>query len=112
MIDNDTHDRSIEPQEENPEKITPIRCFTGASISAGLAVVAYLLTKSVILTYTTIPIKFNNQMAMTIASTVRTLIMGITTMATFLFVMVTVGLGALGIKLIIDNGKIDKESSM
>ncbi len=103
MTDNDIKDRSIEPQEENQEKITPFRCFTGASISAGLAVAAYLLTKSVILTYSTIPIKFNNQMATSIASTVRTLIMGITTMATFLFVMVTVGLVALGIKLIIDN---------
>jgi hypothetical protein len=108
MTDNDTNDRSIEQPQENQEKITPFRCFTGASISAGLAVAAYLLTKSVILTYTTMPIKFNNQMAMSIASTVRTLIMGITTMATFLFVMVTVGLVALGIKLIIDNSKTVK----
>ncbi|MGI0481183.1 DUF3082 domain-containing protein [Geminocystis sp. CENA526] len=104
MTDSDTNDRSIE-QEENQEKITPFRCFTGASISGGLAVGAYLLTKSVISTYSTMPIKFNNQMAMSIASTVRTLIMGITTMATFLFLMVTVGLIALGIKLIIDNYK-------
>ncbi|BAQ64059.1 DUF3082 domain-containing protein [Geminocystis sp. NIES-3709] len=106
MSDTETKDKSIIVTEENKQQITPIRCFTGASISGALAIAAYLLTKSVILTYTTMPIKFNNQMAASIASSVRTLIMGVTTMATFLFLMVTVGLIGLGIKLIIDNSKI------
>ena len=51
------------------------------------------------------PINFNNPMAIRIASTVRTLVMGLTIMATFLFSMVTVGLIALGIKLILDENK-------
>lgn len=87
-------------EEGTENKITPWRCFSGSAISAGLAFFAYLLTKSVILTYTDMPIKFNNPMAQSIASTVRTLVMGITIMATFLFIMVTIGLLALGIKLI------------
>ncbi len=97
---------NTEKTEEEKQKITPFRCFTGASISAGLAVAAYLLTKSVILTYVNMPIKFNNQMAASIASTVRTLIMGLTTMATFLFLMVTIGLFALGIKLFIEEKRV------
>ncbi|PHV62604.1 DUF3082 domain-containing protein [Cyanobacterium aponinum] len=76
--------------------------MTGSAISGGLAVAAYLLTKSVILTYVNMPIKFNNPLAANIASTVRTLIMGVTTMATFLFLMVAVGLFALGVKRFIE----------
>lgn len=108
MSDTETKEKLANNSQEEKEKITPMRCFTGGSISGGLAVAAYLLTKSVILTYSTMPIKFNNPMAIRIAATVRTLIMGITTMATFVFLMVTVGLVALGIKLIIENLKTVK----
>lgn len=93
-------------QTEDKE-ITPLRCFTGGGISGALAVGAYLLTKSVIQTYMDLPITFDNPMTVRIASTVRTLMMGITTMATFVFVMVTVGLTALGIQLIIKSQRIN-----
>ncbi len=83
-----------------------MRCFSGGAISGGLAIGAYLLSKSVILTYADMPIKFNNPMAQSIASTVRTLVMGVTVMATFLFAMVTIGLLALGIKLIFTGGEV------
>lgn len=106
MTDREKKPLNTEKTEEEKEKITPFRCFTGGSISGGLAVAAYLLTKSVVLTYVNMPIKFNNQIAANIASTVRTLIMGLTTMATFLFLMVTIGLFALGIKLFIEEKKI------
>ena len=88
---------------DDQEKITPFRCFSGSAISGVLGFGAYLLTKSIVVTYTTMPIKFNNPMAIRIATTVRTLIMGLTIMATFLFAMVTIGLIALGIKLILEN---------
>lgn len=101
---------TINQQEDNNEdtanQITPLRCFSGAAISGGLSVGSYFLAKSVILTYVDMPIKFNNPMAANIASTVRTLIMGITTLATFLFLMVTIGLFALGIKLIFTNNEV------
>lgn len=90
------------------DKITPMRCFSGSAISGVLGFAAYLLTKSVIVTYTTMPIKFNNPMAIRIATTVRTLMMGLTIMATFLFGMVTIGLIALGIKLILDERKANQ----
>jgi hypothetical protein len=108
MSDTDTKDKPTTVTQEDREKITPMRCFTGGSISGVLAIAAYFLTKSVVLTYSTMPIKFNNPMAIRIASSVRTLIMGVTTMATFVFLMVTVGLMALGIKLMIENMKAVK----
>ncbi|WP_330202401.1 DUF3082 domain-containing protein [Cyanobacterium sp. Dongsha4] len=102
MTDNEKKEPIIPSPEVEQEKITPLRCMTGSAISGGLAVAAYLLTKSVILTYVNMPIKFNNPLAANIASTVRTLIMGVTTMATFLFLMVAVGLFALGVKRFIE----------
>jgi hypothetical protein len=116
MSDSDNQEKSVNAeqtssvQESNEEKITPIRCFTGGAISGGLGFGAYLLSKAIILTYTTMPINFHNQLAVRIATTVRTLVMGLTVMATFLFGMVTVGLVALGIKLIIDNRKVNLKS--
>lgn len=106
MTDKEKPPINRKKKEEEKEKLTPFRCFTGASISGALAFVAYLLTKSVVLTYVNMPIKFNNQIAVSIASTVRTLIMGLTTMATFLFLMVTIGLFALGIKLFIEEKRV------
>ena len=94
--------------DSDQEKITPFRCFSGSAISGVLGFGAYLLTKSIVVTYTTMPIKFNNPMAIRIATTVRTLIMGLTIMATFLFAMVTVGLIALGIKLILENNSTEQ----
>jgi hypothetical protein len=104
LKENQTTTATSEEDHSNSaqNQITPLRCFTGGLISGGLAVASYLLTKSVILTYADMPIKFNNPMAANIASTVRTLIMGITTLATFVFLMVTIGLWALGIKLIFE----------
>ncbi|MBE9221280.1 DUF3082 domain-containing protein [Cyanobacterium stanieri LEGE 03274] len=112
MNDSEKQENKINSSENQSldKPITPFRCFMGASISGALAIAAYLLTKSIVETYAGIPISFDNPMAARIASTVRTLIMGITTMATFVFVMVTVGLFALGIQLIFKKSNSTPES--
>ena len=119
MADNQSEQKEVTTKEvttkevvtstDNQEnKITPMRCFTGGAISGVLVWGSYLLTKSIVFTYATTPIKFNNPIAVNIASTVRTLIMGITTLATFIFLMVTIGLLALGVKLIIEGKKLNQ----
>jgi hypothetical protein len=85
-------------EEEKP--VTPLRCFTGASISGVLAIAASKLMISMAQTYATKPINFTNPIAVNIASAVRTLVVGITALATGIFTMVTLGLCALAIKLI------------
>ena len=105
MSDSEIKEKSV---DNNEEKITPARCFSGSAISGVLGFAAYLLAKSIVVTYTTMPIKFNNPMAVRIATTVRTLVMGLSVMATFLFAMVAVGLIALGIKLIIEERKVNQ----
>jgi hypothetical protein len=86
---------------EERQNITPLRCLTGGSISGVLAIAAYFLMTSVVQTYATKPITFNNQMAVNIATMVRTLTIGITALATFIFGLVTIGLGTLAVKLMI-----------
>ena len=108
-MDEDKSNNNLKSSIASPEdtkKVTPFNCFTASLISAGLAVASYLLTKSVVLTYVNMPIKFNNPMAASIASAVRTLVMGVTSLATFVFIMVTVGLLSLAVKLIIDEKKV------
>ena len=105
-----SHDNpKIATEREN--KITPLRCLTGSSISGALAVAAYFLTVSIAQTYANQPINFNNPIAINIAVTVRTLVVGITALATGIFGMVTVGLFALAIKLVIEKGKQKVNSS-
>jgi polyferredoxin len=108
MTDQNTNKKVATNEQQN--QITPLRCLTGGSISGVLALGAYFLMTSVVTTYATKPITFSNQMAVSIATMVRTLTVGITALATFVFGLVTVGLGALAVKLIIEQGKIPKSS--
>jgi hypothetical protein len=105
-----SHDEAKIATERQP-KITPLRCLTGGSIAGGLAIAAYLLTISIANTYAHKPINFNNPIAINIAVTVRTLVVGITALAACVFAMVTLGLFALAIKLILEKGKQQVNSS-
>jgi membrane-associated PAP2 superfamily phosphatase len=77
---------------------TPGRCFRGAVIAAGLAVAMYALTKSMITVLAGVAIP-TSPFAANISLAVRTLVIGVSTLATGLFAMATLGLVALGIKL-------------
>jgi hypothetical protein len=93
---------------EEQKEITPLRCVTGGSISGLMAIAAYKLLMAIAQTYVTKPITFTNPVAINIASAVRTLIVGITALATGIFTMVTIGLLALAIKLIFEKIKTPK----
>lgn len=96
----------VRPIEEN-EKVTPLRCFTGAVISGGLTYFLYYLTSSIITTFANKPVTADTQLAFKIATAVRTLVMGLSSLATFIFVFVTFGLILLGIQLLIQGSKQD-----
>jgi hypothetical protein len=80
---------------------TPLRCLTGALISGGLAVLLYRLTAAIASTYAAKPIATSNPFAANIASAVRTLVMGMTALATGIFAFATLGLLALAGQLLI-----------
>ena len=107
-LTNESESSTDQGDSSDNEKITPARCFSGSAISGALGFVTYLLSKSIVMTYSTMPLNFNNAMAVRIASTVRTLVMGLTIMATFLFIMVTIGLIALGVKLLLEGDQAEQ----
>jgi hypothetical protein len=80
---------------------SPLRCLTGALISGGLAIALYSLMTSIAQTFATKPIHSNNPIVVNIAGAVRTLVVGITALATGVFGLVAIGLVALAIQILI-----------
>jgi len=88
------------PNQDTPQKLPgPWRCLTGALISGGFAIALYLLTTSIAQTFANKPLPSSNQTAVNIAIAVRTLVVGLSTLATAIFSIVAVGLVALAIQV-------------
>jgi len=80
---------------------TPLRCFTGSLIAGGLATALYSLTQSIIQAFAHKPLPSGNVTTTNIAVAVRTLVMGMSALATAIFAIAAVGLVALGIQLLV-----------
>jgi hypothetical protein len=87
--------------DNNKSAPTPARCLSGASISGVLAVGLYFLTSAIATAFAHTPVSTKNMFAVKIAIAVRTLVIGVSTLATGIFSLVTLGLIALAIQLII-----------
>jgi hypothetical protein len=70
-------------------------------IAGGIAAILYRLTLSIIETFANKPLPSGNYVAVNIAVAVRTLVMGMSAMATGIFAIATLGLVALGIQLLV-----------
>lgn len=90
------------PESTSPTYVppTPLRCMTGALLAGSLTLLLYRLTMSIVGTYSK-PIAFNNPLAARLASLVRTMIVGVSTLGTMVFGIVALGLVALTIQLLI-----------
>jgi len=89
-------------QETHP---SPGRCLSGALISGGFAIALYFLTTSIAHTFASKPLLSTNSTAINIAIAVRTLVVGISTLATTIFSLVAVGLVALAVQISIQQLK-------
>ncbi|MFM7424108.1 MAG: DUF3082 domain-containing protein [Elainella sp.] len=78
---------------------TPGRCWRGAAISGGLTAVLYGFTQTIVHVLAGVPIPNKSVTTVNIAIAVRTLVMGLSTLATAIFGIATLGLIALGIQL-------------
>lgn len=79
---------------------TPARCFTSSLVAGGLSFLLYRLTTSIAQTLAASPIQSHNPTAVNISSAVRTLVIGLSALATGIFGIVALGLLALGIQLL------------
>ncbi len=87
------------PDNSNVKVATPLRSLTGAFLSGTMGLLLYQLTKSVIRSFAEHPTLSHNQVAINLSVAVRTLVIGLVTMATGIFALVAVGLVGLAIQL-------------
>jgi formate/nitrite transporter FocA (FNT family) len=90
-----------ETRAQKASSSTPMRCFIGALIAGTIATALYFLTHSIIQALGNTPLPTKSITAVNIAVAVRTLVVGVSTLATAVFAIAALGLIALGIQLII-----------
>ncbi|MFM7190397.1 MAG: DUF3082 domain-containing protein [Microcystaceae cyanobacterium] len=90
---------SSSPVEPSPPDVTPLRCLLGASISGALAYGIYLLTQAIAITFATKPLISDNLFVQRIGAAVRTLVLGVASLGTFIFGFVAIGLILLALQL-------------
>ena len=95
--------------DEKTKETTTLRAWSGALMSGTIAIVMYKLTYSIAYSYAAHPSASTSQVAQRISAAVRTLVVGLSTMATGLFAIATLGLFLLGIKLLFER-KTETES--
>ncbi|MBW4649980.1 MAG: DUF3082 domain-containing protein [Kastovskya adunca ATA6-11-RM4] len=89
------------PTETSPSLPSPLQCLTAALISAAFAIGGYYLTSAIFQSFAAKPITSTNPTAINIAAAVRTLVVGVSSLATFVFGFVALGLVALAIQVTI-----------
>jgi hypothetical protein len=90
---------------------SPLRCLSGALISGGFAIALYFLTSSIAQSFAAKPIASTNTTAIRISIAIRTLVVGLSTLATTLFSVIAFGLVLLAIYASIQQLKNRKTSS-
>lgn len=95
-----TENSVIQPSDNAQTLPSPLRCLSGALISGGLAIPLYSLTVSIAQTFAAKPTHSNNPAVVSIASAVRTLVVGITALGTGIFGLVAIGLVALAVQIL------------
>ena len=94
-----TPNQDAKPTERQETLPSPLRCLSGALISGGFAIALYFLTTSIAQTFASKPLASTNPTAINLSVAVRTLVVGISTMATAIFSIVAVGLVAAAIQI-------------
>lgn len=78
----------------------PLRCLSGAVVAGGLAIALYSLTSSIAQNFASKPIQSDNFTVVNITVAVRTLVVGVSALATGIFGLIAIGLAALAIQVL------------
>jgi hypothetical protein len=97
-----TNSSDNKPDQVN---VTPWRCWLGSSIAGSLAFGAYFLTTAIATAFASKPLSTTNITALNIGVAVRTLVIGITALATGICSLIAIGLFALGIQVLLQKNK-------
>ncbi|MFN3678973.1 DUF3082 domain-containing protein [Thermosynechococcus sp.] len=83
-----------------PPKTSPLRCLSGALIAGTLGMLLYQLTGAIAAIFATQAVSYHNQLVYGVAVAVRTLVVGLCTLAMGVFSIIAVGLVALALQLL------------
>jgi hypothetical protein len=84
-----------------PKSPTVLQCLTGSLIAGSVAVPLYVLTMSIAQSFASKPVHSDNITAIKISVAVRTLVVGMATLATGIFAMAALGLIGLALQILI-----------
>ncbi|XGB43717.1 MAG: DUF3082 domain-containing protein [Nodosilinea sp. LVE1205-7] len=87
-----------------------LQCFTGTIIAGTIALLAYQLTTAIATSFAHKPVLSANPTVVNLTAAVRTLVVGITALATGVFAIAALGLFLLGIQWLIQRLTPSKES--
>ncbi len=90
---------------------TPLRSLTGASMAAAMGLLLYRLTTSIMKSFADHPTISHNTIVVNLSAAIRTLVVGLATMATGIFAFVTLGLVALAIQAVVQSLRSPKPES-
>lgn len=100
-----TPNQNSQPTKSQETLPSLFNCVTGALISGGIAIALYFLTSSIAQTFASKPLASTNPTALNISVAVRTLVVGISTLATTVFGIVGAGLVVVSIYISIQQLK-------
>ena len=107
IIHNIKMTQTTPPQPTLP---TPLRCLTGSLIAGTMSIAMYAMTSRIATTFATRPMVQKTNMAVNIATAVRTLVVGSTALGAAVFGIIAIGLVALAIQVLLTNKKTSADS--
>ena len=108
MKDSDSHDQSSKTVEINQSEIElakkkgPLSFLSGAITSMGLAWLCFGLSKNMVIYFTLHTPSYSSAIAQSVASGFKTLVIGISFLATFTFSFIGIGLVLVFIRSLLD----------
>ncbi|MGK7943299.1 MAG: DUF3082 domain-containing protein [Microcystaceae cyanobacterium] len=87
------------PDPPKSPKVTPLKCLTGATLAGSLAIALYALTASIAQSFAANPLISNKVIVLKLSSLVRTFVLGIASLGTFVCGFIALGLILLGIQV-------------
>lgn len=87
------------PESTEKPSVSALRCWLGAIVAGLLTIPLYRLTQAISDSFAAHPLTAANQTAISLSIAVRTLVVGLSTLATAIFAIAALGLLGLGIQL-------------
>lgn len=104
-------DQNSQPTKKQEALPSLFNSISGVAISGGIAIALYFLTSSIAQTFANKPLASTNPTAIRISVAVRTLVVGMSTLATTVFGVIALGLILVSVVVLVQQLKKTKTPS-